>query len=321
MPEAHHPIQLVARLTGLSPYVIRIWEQRYRAVEPSRTATNRRLYSPSEIDRLRLLAELTRAGHNIGQIARLSDQKLRQLASGSAAGNVQKPAPMETPGTSLEALLAECVRAVEAMDARALEDGLRRAGVALGAHGMLQRVLAPLSQQLGEHWRRGRITAAHEHFATAIIRGYLTNLANAFGSGAGAPVLVVTTPAGQLHELGALLAGATAANLGWQVTQLGASLPATEIAGAAERKAAQAVALSLVYPEDDPRLATELTSLRELLPRETSLIVGGRAAPSYRSILSRVKAIVVADLEQFGTALDRLRRPAKQRSFRTAPGA
>jgi hypothetical protein len=33
-----------------------------------------------------------------------------------------------------------------------------------------------------------------------------------------APVLLVATPAGQVHELGALLVGAAAANLGWQVT-------------------------------------------------------------------------------------------------------
>ncbi len=32
MNEAQYPIRLVARLTGLSAHVIRIWEQRYRAV-------------------------------------------------------------------------------------------------------------------------------------------------------------------------------------------------------------------------------------------------------------------------------------------------
>ena len=73
-----------------------------------------------------------------------------------------------------------------------------------------------------------------------------------------APVLVVATPSGQLHELGALLVGAAAANLGWHVTYLGASLPAAEIAGAALQNRARAVALSLVYPEDDPTLEDEL---------------------------------------------------------------
>ena len=45
MAEAHQAIKVVARRTGLSAHVIRIWEKRYGAVEPERTVTNRRLYS------------------------------------------------------------------------------------------------------------------------------------------------------------------------------------------------------------------------------------------------------------------------------------
>ena len=45
MSIGHHSIQSVARRTGLTPHVIRIWEKRYAAVQPSRTETNRRLYS------------------------------------------------------------------------------------------------------------------------------------------------------------------------------------------------------------------------------------------------------------------------------------
>src|SRR3954453_16918076 len=86
--------------------------------------------------------------------------------------------------------------------------------------------------------------------------------------------LVVATPNGQLHELGALLASAAASNLGWLVTYLGASLPAAEIAGAARQNQARAVALSLVYPEDDQKLEGELFRLRESLPAEVTLLVG-----------------------------------------------
>ena len=45
MASIQHPIKVVARRTGLSAHVIRIWEKRYGAVEPERTDTNRRLYS------------------------------------------------------------------------------------------------------------------------------------------------------------------------------------------------------------------------------------------------------------------------------------
>jgi len=128
-----------------------------------------------------------------------------------------------------------------------------------------------------------------------------------------APVLVVATPAGQIHELGALLVGAAAANLGWHVTYLGASLPAAEIADAARQNRARAVALSLVYPEDDPRLEGKLTRLRELLQPEVTLLTGGgRAMPAYRDALDKIETLQIKDLAHFCSTLDDLRKPAKK---------
>src|SRR5512143_2990676 len=91
MDESQYPIRLVARLTGLSAYVIRIWEQRYRAVEPQRTATKRRLYSQRDIERLNLLRDVTQAGHSIGQVAQLPTDKLGNLLA--ASPNLQGRAP------------------------------------------------------------------------------------------------------------------------------------------------------------------------------------------------------------------------------------
>jgi methanogenic corrinoid protein MtbC1 len=203
--------------------------------------------------------------------------------------------------------LDECVVAIKALDATALEAVLKRAATVLGALGSLQRLIAPLSQVLGELWRDGAITAAHEHFATAVIRAVLGNVAKPFGVPEHAPLLLVATPAGQVHELGALLVAATAVNFGWRVTYLGTSLPAAELAGAAQLSQARAVALSLVYPEDDPQLADELERLREALPAETALLVGGRAMPAYRDALASTRAVCVENLMQLGAALDNLR--------------
>ncbi len=309
MPDAQYPIQLVARFTGLSAHVIRIWEQRYRAVQPSRTAGNRRLYSPRDLERLNLLRDLTRAGHSIGQVAPLPTDRLRRLVT--AAPHIPDGAARSATGASATgSLLDACVAAVKSLDAPALDGALQRGATALGSLGLLQRVVAPLAQTVGDLWREGTLTAAHEHFASAAIRVFLGQAARPFGAVDTAPILVVATPAGQVHELGALLVGAMAANLGWQVTYLGASLPAAEIAGAARQARARAVALSLVYPEDDPHTAIELTRLRGLLPAEMALLVGGRAMPAYREALEKSGAVPLADLVQLGSTLDHLRRPA-----------
>jgi len=312
MAESNHSIKVVSLRTGLTAHVIRIWERRYEAVQPERTRTNRRLYSDAQIQRLGLLRDLTLAGHSIGHVAKLPIQVLRDLAAKSIGNLASAPRAVTAPAAKMS-FLDECVAAVKRLDGPALENTLKHASMELGTLGLLQRVVAPLAQALGELWRDGSLTAAHEHFASAVLRVFLGNMANPFGGTENAPVILITTPVGQICELGALLAGAAAANLGWRVTYLGASLPAAEIAGAARQSRAQAVALSLVYPEDDSRLEGELLRLRELLPPEITLLVGGRAMPAYRDALDKVGARQMNDLAHFCSTLDELRKPARIR--------
>lgn len=314
MAESHQAIKVVARRTGLSAHVIRIWEKRYGAVEPERTGTNRRLYSDEQIERLSLLRNITQGGHSIGHVAKLTTEKLRQLAKESHDTNGQTSRSRATAPAFAAAntFLDECVAAVKSLDGRALDETLKRASTDLGAQGLLQRVVAPLAQTIGDLWRDGTITAAHEHFASAVIRVFLGHAARPFAGTESAPVLVVATPAGQIHELGALLVGAAAANLGWHVTYLGASLPAAEITGAARQNRARAVALSLVYPEDDPRMEGELMRLHESLPPEVTILVGGRATPAYRDALEKIGALQMNDLTHLCSILDDLRKPAKK---------
>ena len=310
MAEAHQAIKVVARRTGLSMHVIRMWEKRYGAVEPERTGTNRRLYSDAQIERLSLLCDLTQHGHSIGHVAKLPIETLRELAKETHGSSGLNPRAL-TAASPTSSFLDECVAAVKSLDTRALEETLKRAAIELGTQGLLQRVVGPLAQSIGDLWRDGTITAAHEHFASAVIRIFLGHTAQQFGGSDGAPVLVVATPAGQIHELGALLVGAAAANLGWHVTYLGANLPAAEIAGAAQQNHARAVALSLVYPEDDPRLEGELIRLREMLPPESTLLVGGRAMHAYEAALEKIGATQMKDLPHLCSTLDQLRKPGK----------
>ena len=60
-----------------------------------------------------------------------------------------------------------------------------------------------------------------------------------------------------------MLVAAAANEMGWRVAYLGTSLPSAEIAGAAIQNNARAVALSIVFPGDDPNLPKELEGLRK----------------------------------------------------------
>ncbi len=306
-----HPIQIAAARSGLSPHVIRVWERRYGAIKPKRGPSQRRLYSDKEIERLALLSEATRAGHPISSIANLNASELQRLLNKSKGARQAAIVRVTDEGAVFR---GECLQAVRRLDAKALEQSLQGALVTLGHQGFLQVVLAPLSEEIGTRWREGTITAAHEHFFSAAAKVFLGRVSKQFAAESGAPNLISCTPLGQLHELGAFMVGAAATNLGWRVAYLGAALPAAEIAGAALQNQAAVVALSIIYPEDDPDLPEELLRLRHALPNETSIIVGGRAAPAYANSLKRIRALMVTSLADCCDVLDRLRREHRRQA-------
>jgi DNA-binding transcriptional MerR regulator/methylmalonyl-CoA mutase cobalamin-binding subunit len=308
MTNVQYSIKVAARRSGLSPHVIRVWERRYNAVEPARTGTNRRLYSDAEIERLNLLRHAIAAGHRIGNIAHLPVMELKRIVGESieeSSASVKEPRPGHEKKS--QRLTDECLAAVQHMDPIAFEEALTRGLLLLGHQGLLKRIAGPLVHAIGESWAEGTLTAAHEHFASAQLRVFLGHTARPFAHDPTAPHLVIATPSGQLHELGAVMIASAARNAGWNVAFLGAALPAPEIAGAAIQKQARAVALSIVYPADDPALPGELSQLRRLLPEATVLIIGGRAAAAYRPALQSVNARWAADLDEFCRLLDLLR--------------
>jgi DNA-binding transcriptional MerR regulator/methylmalonyl-CoA mutase cobalamin-binding subunit len=310
MVNPHYSIKTAARMTGLSAHLIRIWEKRYGAVAPKRNASNRRLYSDAEIERLNLLRLATAAGHSIGNIAKLPLPRLKSLVAKAELSGPSVPRARRAASPA-QTFHDSCLAAVEGLDARGFEEMLQKAVVALGHQGLLRQVVAPLAQTIGELWRAGAVTAAHEHFLTAGLKVFLGQLSGQFPVSADAPCIIIATPAGQLHELGAVIINAAAAQVGWHTTYLGASLPAAEIAGAAVQNGAVAVALSIVYPEDDPHLPQELTNLRRFLPPEIKILTGGRAGPAYRETLRRIGALFTESIDEFCNQLDDLRRSSK----------
>jgi methylmalonyl-CoA mutase cobalamin-binding subunit len=203
------------------------------------------------------------------------------------------------PGESPESVRAAALLAVERFDAAELEATLRAAVLCLGVDQLLDGVVAPLLFTIGSRWQEGHMRPAHEHLASAVIRRTLSWLIEYGKASASGPTVVVTTLAGQTHEFGALLAAVTAASHGWRVVYLGTSLPAGEIAAAAAQTRASAVALSLVYPADDPAIPNELRELRAALPPGTAIVAGGGATSDYMAALATVGAYHFATIGEF----------------------
>jgi len=289
------PIRVVSRLTGLSAHVIRKWEDRYAAVVPMRTETNRRLYSDQDVTKLKLLQKLTSFGYTIGQIGHLSLQTLQQLDhAGSDQENPEKGLSSDTRQDTLNKVM----EAILNLNAAELERLLLDAMLKDGQTKVIDQLIIPVLENLGKQWKDGNIRIYHEHLATTIIRKILSDQLGKIQLSASAPAIIVTTPLGQLHELGALIVAVTAANLGWQVIYLGPNLPAEDIAGVANVKKIKFILLSIVYPANDPLLYSDILQLNRLLDPETQLLIGGRAAKSYLQAIRETNSFFFDDLNE-----------------------
>jgi DNA-binding transcriptional MerR regulator len=340
--DATASIFIAAQRTGLSTHAIRAWERRYRAIEPSRTVGKHRLFSEADIRRLRLLSDAVQLGHGIGKIASLSNAELLELIERSSPGpdpagegNGDPSAGLSVFGAKDPDLRSEgrpekdrrpryrrstpvdiglrfrhtCMEAITRLHSEDLDAALMDAQITLGDQGLLRFVVSPLAEEIGEMWRQGTLTAAQEHFFTTTAKQFIWNLTRQYKLSETAPRMVMGTPAGQLHDMAALMAAASAANMGWRVAFVGPNLPAFELAGAVRIFNAQCLGLSIAYPEDDPHLAKELQQVRQILPESVHIIVGGRAAPSYASAIARIGARYCNSLDSLCFELDEMRRP------------
>jgi DNA-binding transcriptional MerR regulator/methylmalonyl-CoA mutase cobalamin-binding subunit len=281
----------VVRITGLSEHTIRAWERRYDAVHPARSPKGTRRYSQAEIERLSLLRAAVDAGHRIGDVAGLTDAELESRVAAL-------PKPERKPLDDVRDALA-CLDLAEVERLLGLQLG------ALGASVFCKQVALPLLREVGTRWEQGRASVASEHLLTAATRGLLGVALRGARRDREAPRLVFTTPEGERHELGALIAAVTAAGEGAEVIYLGPELPVDEVVAACRTVGADAVGLSLVVlPAGAARRYVE--QLRDALPETVDLWVGGAQAEAG----IHVDGVRRLALEDLGRSIARLARRA-----------
>jgi DNA-binding transcriptional MerR regulator/methylmalonyl-CoA mutase cobalamin-binding subunit len=304
LPSGGHPIAVAAERTGLTQDVLRVWERRYGAVKPKRDSNGQRLYTDADVDRLRLLHAATSAGRSIGQIAQLTSRALSDMVGEDAEARSEL-ATVGTESTDVAAIIDTALALTQSLEGIQLDDLLRRAAATLGFSEFLSRVAVALLRRVGDEWHSGRLTPAQEHLASSVVHDICVERMRAFSSRTDSPRILIATPAGERHAIGAALVGSAAAVEGWSVIYLGADLPATEIANAAIARRVSVVALSVVYVDNSERVLGELRELRSLLPGDMSLVVGGAGALKLSRQLSGIGVRVsekIADLH------DELRR-------------
>ncbi|HMB68871.1 MAG TPA: MerR family transcriptional regulator [bacterium] len=295
---------MVSSRAGIAQDVLRAWERRYQAVVPHRTDTGRRLYSDADIRRFRLLKQLVDAGRRISDVAGLPVEELEALLAGDRDSAAP---PLPRPAAGARDLVEAGFAAIRQLDGVRLRRVLDDATLSMSPAVLRDDLICTLLRETGRQWRDGKLRVAHEHLLTAVVRSFLGAQRSTSLAGPRAPAIVLGTPAGQRHEMGALLAATAAEEVGWKAIYVGADLPAAEIAAAMLASNSLALGLSLVGTGADAAIHEELRTVRSLIGPEPAIFAGGDAAATYGPTLRAIDARIAETLGEFQELLDTLR--------------
>jgi len=210
-------IKDLENLSGIKAHTIRIWEKRYKILEPMRTDANIRLYDLVSLQKLLNITLLHDYGYKISKIASYPEEKIpmlvREIISEKSAKNhaisAFKMAMMnfdqELFFTTYNQLLSE----------KSFKE-------------IFYQVFIPLMNELGLLWQSKTISPAQEHFVSYLIKQKL--LVNTEKLQILKPintdkVFVLSLPMNEIHELGLMYLNYEILLHGYKTIYLGESMP------------------------------------------------------------------------------------------------
>lgn len=285
---APYKMRTIARLTDLSPALLRAWERRHALLKPMRGPGGHRLYTEDDLQVLLRVKDLIGQGRSIGEIATVGRGKLLDQ---SAARKPVEVAPLPKAGPELRRELDRWTQGIVdgalALDSGAVNRSLDEAFARVDAETAIFEVMQPASVNLGELWAQGKCSVAAEHLATGVFVHRLRKLLEAAEPRRSpyAPVIAACFP-DEYHQLGALMLSYLLARNGVRVSFLGAALPLEDLAGACDVVRPAAVLLSVTRREIYKAYRKPLLAVLRNRGKAERYIVGGQGAPNKDSALT-----------------------------------
>jgi MerR family transcriptional regulator, light-induced transcriptional regulator len=293
-----YAIGTAARLAGISPETLRIWERRYDLLDPGRTDGGHRLYSEQDVSLLRAVKQLLDAGMRIGNVARMGRAAILQEAARHSSMAV---APSRRG--AVEELIDEIIEQSRDLDPQRVMHLLDRPLLVMNGEDAILKVYLPLMARVGELWEHGQLSIAVEHFIEKLVTSRLHVVMQAAPQPEGGRLALVAGLPGERHEAGMLAAAIVLRRAGFAVSYLGADLPVEELVAAVARLAPAVAVLAAIRDlSDEARQGAALLD-KERVP----LIIGGQRAHSMAALLRR-QVNVVSDLEDLVMTAKRIAR-------------
>jgi len=301
-----HRIHRVAKLTGLSKDVIRVWERRFELLKPTRGANRYRNYSDEDVALLKFLKEQLDAGGSIGELAKLGREEL--------LGRARAAAPrVSFVDNTFSRLLRELLSTLNPLNRVIFEKRLNGAVAVVPFEEALHGILLPLQEQVGQLWHDAQIDVAIEHYVTKHIQQKIFSAMNQLPVAEFGAKVVVACPPGEEHDIAALTVAYRCRVRGCRVYYLGANVPVASLANLCGKVEPDLTIMSFPLALSDDQATELVQALADEVSPVSNLAVGGHGAIAMRHLFVKSNIKIVEDFADLDSKLDRLIRQSSSR--------
>ena len=212
-------IKDIENLTGVKAHTIRIWEQRYNFLKPSRTDTNIRYYSNEELKTILNISLLNKAGFKISHINKMNPDEI--------FNNIVR---LSGPKEQNERIINQQIGYMIDFETEAFEKSLDNQLIKSGTDEVIEHIIFPFLERVGILWTTNHVNPAQEHLVTNIIRQkLLVGIENTHVTFQNEEKALLFLPEGEHHEIGLLYVYYLLKKSGIRVMYLGADVPLSDI--------------------------------------------------------------------------------------------
>ena len=214
-----YSIKDLEQISGIKAHTIRIWEQRYNFLKPTRTITNIRTYSSDELKTILNVSLLNKYGFKISHIDKMNTVQMEEKIFSINQLDAQK-----------ERVVNNLIKETVSLNMQAFEQQLDVYIAQKGIEKAITEIVFSFLERIGILWMTNHINPAQEHLVINMVRQKII-----LGIEKLTPIkqpskrVVLFMPEGEHHEIGLLFVYFLLKQNGIYVDYLGANLPMVDL--------------------------------------------------------------------------------------------
>lgn len=232
-------ISQLEQFSGIKSHTIRMWERRYKALQPGRTDGNTRYYEDSQLRRLLNIVSLLQSEYKVSELCLMTDEQLFLLIN-----ELSNSVDIKTTEYFVLQLMDAGIRYDEVHFSNLLAQCLE----SYGMKDTYIKILFPLLVRIGLMWTSDSISPSHEHFMVSIIRQKLYAAIDSLPPvKSTSNAWLLFQPEYEFHEIGLLISNYLIRLSGRKVIYLGSNIPLNTVSNVIKETSPVILLLFLVH--------------------------------------------------------------------------